>query len=100
MGNNQINLLEPKSNYKTIEGQKYDAALLEEVEDAANTAKDGLISEAEAKRIWEAAADGKGLTEIEADTLRHALSTCKFSDAATAFLSAKSTVPSNLSTRG
>merc|ERR1711862_791038 len=81
--NNQIKLPEPTSYYKTIDGKKYDASLLQEVEDAA---KDGLISEAESKRIWESAADGKGVTEIEAATLKHALSTHKFTDAAKTFL--------------
>jgi len=82
----QLKVPEPSSYYKFIDGIKYDAFLLLEVEDAA---KDGLISEAEAKRLWEAASDGKGVTDIEHDTLKYALKTVKFTDPAKAFLESK-----------
>merc|ERR1712113_720171 len=73
----------PKSYYKFIDGVKYDHALLLECEDAV---KDGLISEAEAKRLYEAACDGKGITDIETATLKYALNNLKFTDAAKTFL--------------
>merc|ERR1712083_702746 len=79
----QLKVPAPPSYYKVIDGNKYDASLLLEVEDAA---KDGLISEAEATRLWEAACDGKGVTDIEQNTLKYALKTFKFTDPASAFL--------------
>jgi len=82
----QLKTDEPKSYYKIIDGVKYDASLLLEVE---SLAKDGLISEAEAQRLWSDAEDGKGATDIEKATLRHALATTKFTDPAKAFLESK-----------
>jgi len=82
----QLKTAEPKSYYKIIDGMKYDASLLLEVE---NLAKDGLISEAEAHRLWSDAEDGKGATDIEKATLKHALATTKFTDPAKAFLEGK-----------
>mmetsp|Transcript_15626 Transcript_15626/g.49173 ORF Transcript_15626/g.49173 Transcript_15626/m.49173 type:complete len:258 (-) Transcript_15626:27-800(-) len=76
----------PKSYYKTIDGVKYDHVLLAEIEDSA---KDGLVSEAEAKRLWDAASDGKGVTSIEQQTLKYALAQVKFTDPAKAFLEEK-----------
>merc|ERR1712151_1443418 len=72
-----------KSFYKTIDGVKYDHALLLECEDAA---KDGVVSEAEAQRLYETACDGKGVTDIEQATLKYALKNFKFTDGAKAFL--------------
>merc|ERR1712187_285657 len=55
----KIKLPDPTSYYKVIDGTKYDASLLLEIEDAA---RDGTISLAEAERIWASAGDGKGVT--------------------------------------
>lgn len=82
----QLKLDKPASYYKIIDGVKYDQALLLEFEDAA---KDGVVSEAEAQRLWDAASDGKGLTEIETATLQHVLKVGKFTDAAKAVLEGK-----------
>jgi len=82
----QLKLGKPTSYYKVIDGHKYDAALLLEFEDAA---KDGLVSEAEANRLYEAAADGKGVTDIEKATLHHVLKSGKFTEGAKKFLEAK-----------
>lgn len=82
----QLKIDAPISYYKTIDGVKYDHALLLEAEDSA---KDGQISEAEAQRLWDAAADGKGVTDIEKETLRYALKTLKFTDAAKVLLEGK-----------
>merc|ERR1712203_1055447 len=68
----QLKLPEPTSYYKVIDGQKYDASLLNEFESMAT---DGVISEAEAKRLWTEAEDGKGVTDIEKATLKFALET-------------------------
>jgi len=78
-----IKLPDPKSYYKQIDGHKYDAGLILAIEDAA---KDGLVSDAEAKRLWKDALDGKGVTDIEKATLKYAMATYKFTDAARTFL--------------
>ncbi|CAK0877176.1 unnamed protein product [Prorocentrum cordatum] len=57
-------------DYRSVGGKKFDHALLLEFEEAA---KDGVISKAEAQRLWDVAQDGKGVTEIERATLKHAL---------------------------
>merc|ERR1712032_1273841 len=82
----QLKLSEPTSYYKVIDGQKYDASLLSEVENIANN---GEISEAEAKRLWEEADDGKGVSEMEKVTLKYALGKTKFSDRAKVFLNGR-----------
>merc|ERR1712176_599428 len=76
----------PTSYYKTIDGKKYDADLLREVE---SLAKNGVISKPAAERIWADAEDGKGVTEIEEATLKHVLATTKFTEPAKAFLQGK-----------
>merc|ERR1712187_125244 len=73
----------PKSYYKIIGGVKYDNSLLLECEDAA---KDGVVSEAEAQRLYEQACDGKGVTDIEEVTVKYALKNYKFTDGAKTFL--------------
>merc|ERR1711988_1232561 len=76
----------PKSYYKQIDGVKYDRALLETAE---GFAKDGQISFAEAKALWEDAQDGKGLTDIEKQTLLYTLTNLKYTEEARAFLKEK-----------
>lgn len=76
-------LSSPTSYYKVIDGVKYDRALLVDCEEAM---KDGVISEAEAKKLYESACDGKGVTEIEKITLKYALKTFKFADEGKTFL--------------
>merc|ERR1711988_1876603 len=73
----------PKSYYKQIDGVKYDRELLETAE---GFAKDGQISFPEAKALWDDAQDGKGLTEVEKQTLLYTLKTFKYTDKAAAFL--------------
>mmetsp|Transcript_53034 Transcript_53034/g.147651 ORF Transcript_53034/g.147651 Transcript_53034/m.147651 type:complete len:257 (-) Transcript_53034:525-1295(-) len=82
----ELKLPQPASYYKIIDGQKYDAALLLEVDDAV---KDGVLSEAEALRLWDAAADGKGVTDIEKRTLQHVINSGKCSEAAKKTLESK-----------
>jgi len=78
-----IKLPDPKSYYRHIDGKKYDAKLLFAIEDAG---RDGLISDAEAKRLWNDALDGKGATDIEKATLKYAMDKYKLTDPARAFL--------------
>jgi len=72
-----------KSYYKQIGGVKYDRELLEKAEDFA---KDGQISYAEALQLWEEAQDGKGVTEIEKQTLLHTMKAFAYTDKAAAFM--------------
>jgi hypothetical protein len=82
----QLKLDKPTSYYKIIDGVKYDQALLLEFEDAV---KDGIVSEAEAQRLWNAAADGKGVTDIEKATLQYIIKSGKLTDPAKVLLEGK-----------
>lgn len=82
----QLAVPKPTSYYKIIDGVKYDHSLLLEFDDAV---KDGTVSEAEAQRLWDAASDGKGVTDIEKATLQHVLKFGKFTDAAKTLLESK-----------
>lgn len=83
-----IKLPDPTGYYKVIDGNKYDAGLLMEIEDAA---KDGTVSLAEAERIWKSAQDGPAVTDIEKATMKYALDKdkSKFTDPAFKFLEEK-----------
>jgi len=68
-----------RSYYKIIDGKKYDRELLEMAE---GFAKDGQVSFAEARQLWESAQDGKGLTTTEKATLEHVLEHLNWTDKA------------------
>merc|ERR1719174_70256 len=72
-----------KSYYKQIDGAKYDRELLEMAEAFA---QDGQVSYPEAKRLLDAAYDGKGMTEIEKKTLEYTVKNLKYSDKAANFM--------------
>jgi len=74
------------SYYKEIDGVKYDRELLELAE---SVAKDGQVSHEDAKKLLESAKDGKGITQIEKDTLKHTLTALKYTDKAAEFLKAE-----------
>lgn len=74
------------SYYKVIDGVKYDRELLEL---ADSVAKDGQVSHEDAQKLLEAAKDGKGITEIEKATLKHTMTTVKYTDKAAEFLKAE-----------
>jgi len=79
----QLDSGKKQSYYKQIDGVKYDRELLEEAEEFA---KDGRVSEAEAKSLWEDAQDGKGVTETEARTLEYTMTAFKYTDKAADFM--------------
>jgi len=79
----QLDSGKKQSYYKQIDGVRYDRELLEKAEEFV---KDGQVSEAEAKSLWEDAQDGKGVTETEARTLEYTLKTFKFTDKAAKFM--------------
>lgn len=72
-----------ESYYKVIDGTKYDRALLEAIE---KYAADGQVGYPEARRLWEEAKDGRGVTDTEKATLSYAMKTYKFTEKATKFL--------------
>mmetsp|Transcript_3190 Transcript_3190/g.5702 ORF Transcript_3190/g.5702 Transcript_3190/m.5702 type:complete len:596 (+) Transcript_3190:48-1835(+) len=72
-----------QSYYKTVDGVKYDRELLQQAEAAV---KDGQISVAESRALWESAMDGQGVTQIERLTLEHVLKTMKCTKPAKEFL--------------
>jgi len=75
-----------KSYYKHVGGRRYDREILETAEECA---KDGRVSLDDAKKLWEGAQDGKGVTEIERESLLYVLDTVACTDEAKSFLSAQ-----------
>jgi len=71
------------SYYKVVEGVKCDRRLLEM---AQGFAQDGQVSVAEAKKLWDAAQDGKVLTRIEKQTLEYTLQSMKYTAKAAEFM--------------
>ena len=60
-----------KSYYKTIQGVRYDRALLEVAEERKSSQRDGHIFEKDAKEIVELSKDGGRITETELRTLKY-----------------------------
>lgn len=59
------------SYYRTINGQRYDADLLEMAEGLMEGHGDGRLSKADVEALWEAAFDGMGMTAVEMATLNY-----------------------------
>ncbi len=57
--------------YKTIDGVKYDAGLLEEADKAVAGKGDGRISLDDAKKLLVAVKDGNEYTDIEKATMKY-----------------------------
>jgi len=72
--------------YRQVQGQRFDRELLDMAERYVG---DGQISYAEACRLWQAAQDGKGVTEVEKKTLQYTLARMKYTPKASAFLKQK-----------
>lgn len=70
------------SYYKTIDGKKYDAELLELADKLTSGGGDGRISMADAEKIYEAVRDGNSYTDIEKDTVAYIRDNYKWTDAA------------------
>lgn len=68
--------------YKTIEGKKYDAELLDHAEKMTSGAGDGRISMADAEKLFEAVKDGNSYTDIEKDSVAYIRENYKWTDAA------------------
>ena len=70
------------SYYKTIEGKKYDGEVLDLAEKLTSGAGDGRISMDDAKKLYDAVADGDSYTDIEKDTMAYVRQNYKWTDAA------------------
>ena len=78
-----------KSYYKTIQGVRYDRALLEVAEERKSGQRDGHIFEKDAKEIVELAKDGGRITETELRTLKYISENYQFTPKAAAWFVGK-----------
>jgi len=78
-----------KNYYKTIQGVRYDRALLEVAEDRINGQRDGRISKKDAEEIVESSKDGGRITETELRTLRYISENYHFTSKASAWFAGK-----------
>ena len=74
------------SFYRTIDGQRYDRALLEAAEESVAGVGDGRVSVSDAERLFEKIIDGSQYTAIEKATVRYIRENFTFTDAADAYL--------------
>lgn len=70
------------SYYKTIDGKKYDAEVLELAEKLTSGQGDGRLSVDDAKQLLEAVLDGGSYTDIEKDTMAYVRDNYKWTEAA------------------
>ncbi|PKR81155.1 hypothetical protein CW751_06110 [Brumimicrobium salinarum] len=68
--------------YKTINGKKYDAELLELADKLTEGAGDGRLSKEDAGQLFDAVKDGNSYTDIEKDTVAYVRDNYKWTDAA------------------
>jgi len=78
-----------KNYYKTIQGVRYDRALLEVAEDRIHGQGDGRISKKDAEEIVESSKDGGRITETELRTLRYISENYHFTSKASAWFAGK-----------
>ena len=78
-----------KNYYKTIQGIRYDRALLEVAEDRIHGQGDGRISKKDAEEIVESSKDGGRITETELRTLRYISENYHFTSKASAWFAGK-----------
>ncbi|CAG5083656.1 hypothetical protein [Parvicella tangerina] len=70
------------SYYKTINGKKYDAEILELADKLTAGAGDGRLSVDDARKLLEAVKDGNTYTDIEKDTIAYVRDNYNWTDAA------------------
>lgn len=71
--------------YKTIDGEKYDAELLEKADKAVAGKGDGRISLKDAEDLLIAVKDGNSYTDIEKATMKYIRDNYKWTDEADAW---------------
>lgn len=74
------------SYYRTINGQRYDAALLDSIQALTEGQGDGRISYEDAQRLLAYAQDGQGITDTERATIAYARDQYNWTDKAEAYL--------------
>lgn len=70
------------SYYKTIDGKKYDAEVLELADKLTAGAGDGRLSVDDARQLLEAVMDGGTYTDIEKESIAYVRDNYKWTDAA------------------
>lgn len=70
------------SYYKTIDGKKYDASIIELAEKLTAGRGDGRISMEDAEELLKAVMDGGAYTDIEKDTMSYIRDNFKWTEAA------------------
>jgi hypothetical protein len=70
------------SYYKTIDGVKYDAEIIELADKLTSGGGDGRISTADAEELLAAVKDGGSYTDVEKDTMAYVRDNYKWTDAA------------------
>ena len=78
-----------KSYYKTIQGVRYDRALLEAADERISGQGDGRISEKDAEEIVELSKDGGQITKTELITLQYISENYHFTPKAAAWFAGK-----------
>lgn len=68
--------------YKTIDGKKYDGAIIELAESLVDGSGDGRISQADAEKLFAEVRDGDTYTDVEKDTMAFIRDNFKWTDAA------------------
>lgn len=72
----------PQSYYKTINGVKYERAILDFAEGATSGAGDGRISKSDAAELLELVKDGNAYTDVEKASVKYVREHFKWTDAA------------------
>jgi len=70
------------SYYKTIDGKKYDGAIIELAESMTAGAGDGRISKEDAAKLLAEVKDGGSYTDIEKDTMEYVRDNFKWTESA------------------
>lgn len=70
------------SYYKTIDGKKYDAEVLELADKLTAGTGDGRLSVDDARQLLEAVKDGNTYTDIEKESIAYVRDNYKWTDAA------------------
>ena len=74
------------SYYRTIDGQRYDAALLDRIQELIAGQGDGRVSYEDAQHLVAFAQDGQGITDTERQTLAYLVAHYNWTDKAKAYL--------------
>ncbi|MES2799369.1 MAG: hypothetical protein V4638_05085 [Bacteroidota bacterium] len=68
--------------YKTIDGKKYDGAIIDLAESLVDGGGDGRISMADAEKLFAEVRDGDTYTDVEKDTMAYIRENFKWTEAA------------------